>query len=155
MFPSVVSPRDVIEVPGEEGVEDGVDDDADRGCVRGHLGVEDVQEGEGVEDHGDEEDDAHPLYDVGGVLLVVLFDPLVPLEGHVQGKDEEDEQDDANVPKLGEEGHDCNGEEDDDLEQCEVAHDFHTRLDWDEEAALVVFLHEGILVDGFGHLFVL
>ena len=87
----VVSLCDVVEVPSEEGVDHGIEDDAD--WAPDALLVEDFEKGEGVSNGSKEEADSHPGDNVLGVLGVVLLKPLVPLHSNVEWQGEDDEED--------------------------------------------------------------
>lgn len=147
----VVSVRDVVEVPGEEGVDQGIDDDTADALGGSDLLVENGEEGKDVAHGGNEEADSHPFSYITGGLLVVLLQPLVPLEGGPEGQGEDDTHGNTNVPEWAEQYHGGEQGEKDDLKHGQVGQDFHSSLDWNAQTALLVVLKVFI---GFfsGHL---
>ena len=73
MLVSIVSLGHIVEVPGEEGIEKGVDDDHNWTLSTCKLWAEDADEGEGIEDNCKDKYNFHPLYHVRRILNAVIF----------------------------------------------------------------------------------
>ena len=155
----LVSSGDVVEVvhqqDDEGGLHDNWEDEGGSGvgeslltCIHICLAfahVEGSEEEQDVDedDEGrvDEELDSHPLDEGGSSILVVLLEPLEPLERDPKWQQTSDDDHDTVCWLLGN-GHNTPDDGQDGVDHTQDGHDLHASLDWDAQAAGLSFFLE-------------